>query len=331
MDTSSKPPPRMTVIAITPDCYETIRQTVRHLAAQAIAGEIELLIGIASPKSLNEVAVELQPFHSWRVVGLGQFDTMGAAKAIVVKEARAPFIIFAEDHSFPEPNWAAALLEAHAAGHCAAGPQVQNANPRSMLSWADLFLGFAPWIAPTPPGVRDRLPAHNTGYDRDLLLSLGEDLTTMLDNEGLLHLKLRAQGRTLFLAEISTRHANVSLFSSFLRVQYHGGRSFGGARILDQHWPWPKRLVYVCGAPLVPLLRLRRTLKQIKASGHAQALLPKMLPALFIGLCAHATGEAMGTAFGAGNSVQRKADFEFHRDHHVREADKEVWAIRLQN
>ncbi len=111
MNSISKHPPRMTVIAITPDCYETIRQTVRHFGAQTIAADIELLIGIATPGNLNRVAAELEPFHSWRIVELGQFDTMGAAKVTVVREARSPFVIFAEDHSFPEPGWAAALLD----------------------------------------------------------------------------------------------------------------------------------------------------------------------------------------------------------------------------
>ncbi len=327
METISQRPPRITVVAITPDCFETIRQTVRHLAAQTLAHDLELLIGIGSRENLNEVASELESFHSWRVVELGSFSTMGAAKAVIVKHARSPFVVFAEDHSFPEPDWAAALLAAHAAGHSAASPQVQNANPRSMLSWADLFLGFSPWIVPQPTGVRDRLPSHTTGYDRNLLISLGEDLQSMLDHEGLFHPRLRAQGRTLFMTSAVTRHVNVSLLGSFLQVQYYGGKSFGGNRAIDQNWPWHRRVVYFCGAPLVPFLRLRRTLKEIRAAGRAGELVPKMLPALFVGLCAHATGEAIGLAFGAGHAVQRKADFEFHRDHHVREADKEVWAI----
>jgi len=317
----------MTVIAMTPDSYETIRQTVRHLGAQTLARDIELLICIRSRDKLNEVAAELEPFHSWRLVPLEEFTTMGAAKAIAIKHARAPFVIFAEDHSFPEPQWASALLAAHAAGHCAAAPQMQNANPGTMMSWADLFLGFGPWVAPLAAGPRDRLPRHNTGYDRRRLLSFGAELPAMLNNEWLLFLKLKSQGLTLFLAPIVTRHANASLLGSFLQVQYHGGRSFGGSRVIDQHWPWYKRLVYIFGAPLVPLVRLRRSLQDVRACGRSGELLPKMLPALFVGLCAHATGEAVGTAFGAGDSVKRKADFEFHRDHHVRETDKEVWAV----
>ena len=35
----------------------------------------------------------------------------------------------------------------------------------------------------------------------------------------------------------------------------------------------------------------------------------------------------MGTAFGDGGSTKRKADFEFHRDYHVRESDRALWTV----
>ena len=137
---------------------------------------------------------------------------------------------------------------------------------------------------PLQAGVRERLPAHNSGYDRELLLSQGENLVAMLDNEGLLQWKLRAQGHTLFLADVVIRHVNVSRFASYLLVQYHGGRSFGHSRAADLRWGLSKRLVYILGDPLVPPLRLWRTLKQISACGRSHELVPRMLPALFAGL-----------------------------------------------
>jgi hypothetical protein len=47
-----------------------------------------------------------------------------------------------------------------------------------------------------------------------------------------------------------------------------------------------------------------------------------MLPTLFLGLAAHATGEAVGYVFGAGTAARRKSDLEYHRDHHVSARDR---------
>ena len=52
-----------------------------------------------------------------------------------------------EDHSYPEPEWAEALLRAHAGPWTVVGPAVANANPDYTASWVNYVLsygGFAP-------------------------------------------------------------------------------------------------------------------------------------------------------------------------------------------
>jgi hypothetical protein len=192
--------PSLTVVTVTIDCYETLRTTIRHLAVQTIHQRIELLICAPSRGELQLDEQEMQPFHSFRIFESGHGGTIVAAKVPAVHAARAPVVIFAEDHSFPEPTWAEQLVDAHAHRAVAAGPQIRNASPQSMMSWADLFLGFGPRVEPLPHGPIARLPWHNSAYDREVLVSLGDELEAMIENEGLLHERLCAEGKQMYIA-----------------------------------------------------------------------------------------------------------------------------------
>jgi hypothetical protein len=313
--------PSLSVVAVTMDCYETLRRTVQHLAAQTIHQQIELLICGPSRDELQLDEREMQPFHSFKILETKRDSTNAQARAQGVYGAHAPFVAFAEDHSFPGPTWAEELVAAHAQGAVAAAPQIRNANLQTMMSWADLFLGFGPWVEPRTHGPIARLPWHNSAYNRDLLVSLGDELEALLENEGLLHARFNAEGKQMYLLQARTKHVNVTRPVSFCHVHYHGGRAFGAGRARAERWNLLQRMVHVAAAPLVPLMRLRSSIKDVKQCGRTRELLPRMLPCLLFGLCCHALGEAVGTACGPGVSGVRKSDLEFHRERHVSDAD----------
>ncbi len=124
----------LSVVIVTPDCYETIRKTIRYLRAQTVRHRLE-------PDN-----AELQDFLQVRVVEVGAITSTGAARAAGIHQASAPVVAFAEDHSYPDPGWADALIEAHRQPWAAVGPAMANANPATLISWANLFLNFGPWV-----------------------------------------------------------------------------------------------------------------------------------------------------------------------------------------
>src|SRR5207247_638020 len=73
-----------------------------------------------------------------------------------------------------------------------------------------------------------------------------------------------------------TRHLNISQLSTLAPLRFHGGRLFGGTRAAK--WPAHKRWLYALGSPLIPLVRLRRTLAVIRRSPARRGLLPRILP-----------------------------------------------------
>ena len=92
------------------------------------------------------------------------------ARARGVRAARAPIVAFTEDHSFPQPGWAAALVAAFTGGVSVVGPMVENANPGSAVSWANFLLEYGEWMPPGRPHGHAHLPGHNSAYRRAVLL-----------------------------------------------------------------------------------------------------------------------------------------------------------------
>jgi hypothetical protein len=305
--------PSLSVALLTPEGFESLRRTVSCLATQDIASAIELLI--LAPAGQNVVVDESLAtfFHSLRVIPVAYGTGTGDARAAAVREARAPIIAFAEDHSFPQDGWAAALVDAHRGPYAAVGPAVHNANPSTKVSWADLLMGYGPWLAPTTSGPRDHLPGHNSSYKRAPLLALGDELPALIEAETTLHWKLRAQGHSLYLDERArVAHTNFEAFPLWIWVSFHTGRMFAGTRAM--HWPWWRRAAFAAASPLIPLVRLRRHLGQARQVGWTAGRIAGLVPTLLAGLVANGIGEGMGTVAGAGRSGAKLVAWEFNRN-----------------
>jgi hypothetical protein len=138
--------PRLSVLLVTPDSYASIRRVIRHLHAQNVRHELELIIVAPAHDALMLVPSELAGFASWRVVEIGDIESGGRMLACGVRAASAPLVVYVEEHSFPEPGWAEALIRAFDGPWTAVGPAVCNANPSSGISWATLFMEFGAWV-----------------------------------------------------------------------------------------------------------------------------------------------------------------------------------------
>lgn len=309
--------PAISVILATPDCYETIRKTISHLRAQSVSEQLELIIIAPSVAALNLVEDDMKDFFRYRVVEAGPIRSVGSANALGIRHATAPVVALAEDHSFPEPGWAQALIETQRQPWAAVGPVIRNANPASRLSCADMLIGYGPWMDPAPAGFVDYLPGHNSSYKREILLEYGQELERMMEAETVLHWDLRAKGHKLYLEPAAKiAHTNFALPGHFVAAHFYGGRVFATVRAQDGRWAWPRRLLFVCGSPLIPLVRLWRILRDISQSGRAgsrSAL--RVLPQLLLGLSMDGAGQMLGYLSGAREETTAKLmGLEFHRN-----------------
>lgn len=334
---SNRRSPDMSVVIVMPDRYETIRQTIKHLRAQTVRDSLEVVIVAPSEEALDLDNLELEGFLQFRVlegflqfrvVEVGNVSSIAWANAAGIHQATAPVIALVEDHSYPETRWAEALIKAHQQPWAAVGPVLANANPATMISWANLLIEYGPWLGPAEPEVVDHLPGHNSAYKRAVLLAYGPELQALLEAETVLQWDLQARGYRLYLEPAAkTNHLNFSRPSPSLALRFHSGRLFAAAR--SRRCSSLRRLLYAVGAPLIPLVRLWRILQQLRRPGRPYYLLPRVLPALVVGLALDGAGEMVGYILGAGDASQRLSDFEFHRYRYLSEEDRRAEAGRV--
>lgn len=264
---------------------------------------------------------ELAGLHSHVVVGVGDIQSLSWARAPGICAARAPVVALAESHCFPEPEWAERFLAAHEDGWAAVGPAIVNANPASVVSWINLLIDYGPWLGPTPGGELDDLPGHNSSYKRDVLLEFGDRLPTMLEAETIMHDDLRARGHRLYQEpEALAAHLNVTRTSSWIGERFQTGRRFASAR--SYSWPAWRRALYAAGSPLIPLVRLRRLLRDVRRAGIGRDLRGYGYPLLALALALSAGGELVGYALGSGDSMYALSRIELHKERHVSAAER---------
>lgn len=317
---SPEPRPALSVVLVTPDGFATIRKTVAHLQAQTWGDRLELVLVAPSRAGLDLSESPLRGIGRVTVVETGTVRSIGRANAEGVRQASADVVALAEDHCFPDPDWAERLVRAHAGPWAAVGPAVRNANPATAVSWADLFIGYGPWLEPVAAGEAEFLPGHNTSYKREAVLAFGDRLDALMEAETLLHWELRRAGHRLYVEPTArVAHTNFSRWRSWIPAQYYNGRAFAGARRAGMS-PG-RRAVYVLGAPLIPLVRLARLLRAARGPAlRRRALL--CMPALAIGLGLDGLGQMVGYALGSGSSLRKLARYEFHRFRHVTARDR---------
>lgn len=317
-------PPLLSVVLITPDRYDSLRKTIGHLRAQSVHQQMEIVIVTARADGVQCDESELRDFHSYQVVEIGNISSAGSGYTAGVRSASASIVALGEDHSFPQPGWAEALLRAHERGYAVVGPVVRPANPGTRLSWADFYIGYGPWQDPSPAGEREHLPGHNSAYKRDVLLQYGSRLDSLMEAETVLHWDLRRSGHRLWLEpEAKTRHVSVTRLRSWLAATFQGGRKFAGFRAENERWPRSRRLLFGAAWPLIPLVRFKRIASESLGHGRSTAKFLAASPWLLFGLAVDAFGQMIGSLLGGGSAREQLMVFEFRRDLHVRRRDRE--------
>jgi len=94
-------------------------------------------------------------------------------------------------------------------------------------------------------------------------------------------------------------------------------------RAQKNKWPVWKRLIYIAGSPLIPIMRLYWTVRKVREVGIGMPL-PRMVPAFLAGLIPHVVGEVTGYAVGMGRAAERYSFFEMKRFLHVVPEDRQI-------
>ena len=291
--------------------WRHVDRVVGCLLDQEEADRIELVL--AGPAEVEEQVPAHARERFWGVsVVVADPHDMHDARAAGLLAAKAPLAIIGETHCYPRPGWARAFLAAFAEGTWdAIGPQIENANPATGLSWANLSLDYGPFLRPQR-GEAEALPGQNSGVRTALLEPYRDDLGERMRMPYLFLVTLRERGARLFIEpDARSAHLNVTDRRAWLSERFGAARIFATDR--SSAWPWWRRAVYTLGSPAIPALRLRRALRHLRRGGGPA----RAVPPLLAGLLASGLGEAVGYATGGGDAESRIYLVELDREAHA--------------
>jgi len=185
--------PSLSIILATNMNYDALRKTMSYVRAQTIRAQIEIIFLMPSAADFGLTPADMEGFHSVQQIEVPDIHSGGQVRALGVKAAHASILSILEDHAYPLPQWAEALLKAYDdyPSRVAVGAAVLNPNPATMVSWADFLMGYGPWMSPVASGVIDMLPGHNGSFRRAALLDLGDALADLIEIENAAQRHLR--------------------------------------------------------------------------------------------------------------------------------------------
>jgi hypothetical protein len=308
----------LSVVLVT-DAYATIEKVVESLRAQTVRDRVELVVVTPARAELEaRLAEAADELAAVRVVGIEAIEVLAPGRAAGVRAAAAPIVVVGETHSYPHPGWAEALIDAHAGQWAAVIPGFGNANPDGAVSWAAFLCDYGEWLSGLPPRGLSRIPPHNTAYKRAALLGLGRRLDVLLTIGDELVVRLRAaQGKFAFHPAARVDHTNLSLLRPWLVERYAGGVLVAHHRMAI--WSWRRRLAYVLGSPLIPIVLLWRIRHGVAAARREGAVPAVAYPLLAVGMLVRGLGEFIGYAGASADAAeQRMTRYEIHKLRHVR-------------
>jgi hypothetical protein len=188
--------------------------------------------------------------------------SIGQLRADYIAHAKAPIVAFYEDHVTVDNRWTEAILTAHMNDVVGVGGEVHNGNADQGISDVCWLFSYGRWLPPVPHGAATLLPGNNASYKRDILLSYGELLPSLLEIDMLLQQQLSKDGYSLMLEPtIKFAHSNEITVSSLCKGYYWFNRCLGNARLYMGLWSPYKRLFYMLISPIVPFIRTLKTVR----------------------------------------------------------------------
>ena len=313
-------PPELTAALVVGARRERATQCLRSILDQQGA-RLEILVvdlGIGAPP----LAGTEDPRVRTIVPAAGTL--FAEARALAVREASAPLIAFLEEHALAMDGWAAAIVAAHSDGWDGVGGEVKDLRGGDPVARVVSLMNDIRWLEPARAREVNFLPSHNSSYRRELLLRLGDELALLLRVESVLCQRLTRDGARLYLEpRVRFVHLYETSLRSNARVYFLYNRYLAVARAEANCWPAWKRLVYILGAPLMPIHYLVKFFGVVRRERpdllrHAVAGAPRILAAQI----AAAVGHTVGLIAGVGDAEAEFSEYELCEEREKARAER---------
>lgn len=268
----------MSVVVTVVDGGEALARCLEALSRQVNAPRLEVIIPYDDTAA--GVSALGARFPAFRFLDLGRLtdhpprneferhDLYDRRRAAGLKEASAPLIAMIEDRGGPEPDWASAMIGAHARYEDGViGGAVEN-RPSDLARWAIFFVDFSRYQAPFDNLHPEYVTDTNICYKR-AALEAARPVWTEKYQEAAVNWSLREKGFGLRVdpAPRTVQARGPIGLRAMASERFNWGRVYGEQRAREA--PTGARLKWMAIAPLLPaVLYLRHFGKQLRVKRH---------------------------------------------------------------
>lgn len=293
MATQASVNPKLSVIVPALLGYDTVLAALDSWDAQSCREQLEILVLCPAP---------VPAAAPWHVVVVTGSSHLHQARLAGIHQARADYVMLAEDHCLPDESWAQAVLNRLVEGWDAVGPALRAGNLASSWSQASFLLGYGEWMVPEA-GAVSVLPGHNVVLRKESLLDLGPALERHLVIGAFLMRYLKRRGLRFYLEDRATmRHFDPNGRKKSVWIFYTVGLGFGALR--TNGWPRLGRALYWIAMPLVAARHWSRAFTHFSRAGGEAGQSPICLTVAAVLACAWACGESVGALLGVDRAAQ---------------------------
>jgi GT2 family glycosyltransferase len=290
----------LSVVVPSVNGFADLERALTALTREAEAAAVEILVVDRCGDRVRARVRERFPGASLIIVPAE--TTIPAMRSVAFAAARGRSIAVIEDHVVVPPGWATAMLEAQRTSPVVGGA-IENAATDTIIDWAAFFCEYSHCLPPLRPGPSDWLPGNNVVYRRDVLERYRDRLSS--DQwENHLHALMRADGIDLICRpDIVVGHRKHYSMTEYLSQRYFYARSYAAGRVADA--AFGRRIACGLASAALPPILLWRIVSRVLAKRRYRAELVRAVPLIAVFVCAWAAGEAIGSWFGAGDSLRK--------------------------
>jgi hypothetical protein len=287
--------PRLSILLPAKLGFDTVLPALEAWDVQTSRAHLEILI--LCPEHLGPNATQAAQLKPGQIVVRTGSADLHDMRAIGIRQATGEYIVLAEDHCLPDPDYAEAILTRLEEGWDGVGAALRPGIRATNWSEASFLIGYGEWMEPVASGPTDILCGWNGTVRTKLLRDLADELSGLMRVGAFAISYIRRQGGRFYLENRARmRHFDPPGFGRELYLLYVVGLGFGAMR--TREWSTLARWLYPLATPAITFLHWNRAFTQFRRAGTAAGLRPTGLAAAAVLAGAWAIGEAIGAVLG---------------------------------
>ena len=287
--------PRLSILLPAKLGYDTVQAALDAWNAQTARADIEILV--LCPEHAGPDAAHMARLEPGQIVVMTGSADPHDMRAIGVQRAGGEYVVLAEDHCLPDPDYAAAILARLVEGWDGVAAALRPGTRESSWSVGSFLIGYGEWMEPVAGGPTDILCGWNGTVRTTLLRDLADDLAGEMRVGAFAISRIRRGGGRFYLEHRARmRHFDPPGCGRELFLLFVVGLGFGGMR--TREWSLPARWLYPLATPAIAFLHWKRACVHFVRAGTSAGLRGNALAAAAVLAVAWAVGEAIGAVLG---------------------------------